>query len=125
MNKGKKIERKYRINIYFICFYFHLSRIIDLFLYSSFHLLLIFAGQCRRGGELRQMVTPVRRFQGLAGNFAAGNASSAGPSNINNSCRSIVARSTTTSARTHNNENRSSSSSLSAAQLAQLNNIPK
>ncbi|EFN72819.1 hypothetical protein EAG_00900 [Camponotus floridanus] len=78
--------------------------------------------QCRRGGELRQMVTPVRRFQGLAGNFAGGNASSAGPSNINNSCRSI-ARSTTTSARTHN-ENRSSSSSLSAAQLAQLNNIP-
>ncbi|XP_029155826.1 uncharacterized protein LOC114928719 [Nylanderia fulva] len=82
--------------------------------------------QCRRGGELRQMVTPVRRFQGLAGNFAAGNASSAGPSNINNSCRSIVARSTTTttsSARIHNNENRSSTS-LSAAQLAQLNNIP-
>lgn len=112
----------------YICFY--------LFLFSSFEsnsllspslqLLLIFTGQCRRGGELRQMVTPVRRFQGLAGNFAAGNASSAGPSNINNSCRNIVARSTTTttSARIHNNENRSSSS-LSAAQLAQLNNIPK
>jgi len=89
-------------------------------------LLLTFADQCRRGGELRQMVTPVHRFQGLAGNLAVGNASPAGPSNVNNSCRSIVTRSTTTSARIHNNENRHhGSSSLSAAQLAQLNNIPK
>ncbi|KAL6258667.1 uncharacterized protein LOC105433391 [Pogonomyrmex barbatus] len=81
--------------------------------------------QCRTVGEFRQMVTPVHRFQGLTGNLAAGNASSAGPSNVNNSCRSIVTRSTTTSARIHNNENRHhGSSSLSAAQLAQLNNIP-
>ncbi|XP_011164013.1 uncharacterized protein LOC105198861 [Solenopsis invicta] len=80
--------------------------------------------QCRRGGELRQMVTPVHRFQGLASNLAAGNASPAGPSNVNNSCRNIVARSAT-SVRIHNNENRHhGSSSLSAAQLAQLNNIP-
>ncbi|XP_077270477.1 uncharacterized protein LOC143901790 [Temnothorax americanus] len=80
--------------------------------------------QCRRGGELRQMVTPVHRFQGLAGNLAAENASPAGPSNVNNSCRSIVNRSTT-SARIHNNENRHhGSGSLSTAQLAQLNNIP-
>nr|XP_012224163.1 PREDICTED: uncharacterized protein LOC105673240 [Linepithema humile]XP_012224164.1 PREDICTED: uncharacterized protein LOC105673240 [Linepithema humile] len=79
----------------------------------------------RRRGELRQMVTPVHRFQGLTGNFTAGNASSAGPSNINNSCRSIVTRPTTTSARIHNNENRhDNSSSLNAAQLVQLNNIP-
>ncbi|XP_011688601.1 PREDICTED: uncharacterized protein LOC105450456 [Wasmannia auropunctata] len=79
--------------------------------------------QCRRGGELRQMVTPVHRFQGPAGNLAAGNAPSAGLSNVNNSCRSIVAR-TATSARIHNNENRAHGSSLSAAQFAQLNNIP-
>ncbi|KAL0117448.1 hypothetical protein PUN28_010349 [Cardiocondyla obscurior] len=78
--------------------------------------------QCRCGGDLRQMVTPVHRFQGLAGNLTTGNASPAGPSNVNNSCRSIVGRSTCT--RIHNENRHHGSSSLSAAQLVQLNNIP-
>ncbi|KYN18302.1 hypothetical protein ALC57_09409 [Trachymyrmex cornetzi] len=79
--------------------------------------------QCRRSGQHRQMVSAVHQFQGLTGNLAVGNASPAGPSNVNTSCRSF-ARSTT-SARIHNNENHHhGSSSLSAIQLAQLNNIP-
>ncbi|XP_036149860.1 uncharacterized protein LOC105838150 isoform X2 [Monomorium pharaonis] len=75
--------------------------------------------QCRRGGELSQMASPVHfrltqvRYHD---NLATRNLSPAGPSNINNPHRGI-ARST---ARIHNNRHHNSSS-LSAAQL---NNIP-
>ncbi|EZA54172.1 uncharacterized protein LOC105280395 isoform X2 [Ooceraea biroi] len=85
------------------------------------------SNRCRRCSERRQMVTSVHRIQGLGGNFATGNASSAGPSN---SRRNVIR--STASVRSHNsnnnnnnNENRHhGSSSLNAAQLAQLNNIP-
>lgn len=72
--------------------------------------------------EFRQSA---HRFQGLAGNFAVGSTSAAGPSNVNNSCGSIVARSFATSARSHNENHRHGSSSLNAAHLAHPNNISK
>ena len=116
----KELTTLYEEKFQYLFFLFFLS----LFYFLSFYLSIIFAGQCRRSGQHRQMVSAVHQFQGLAGNLAAGNASPAGPSNVNNSCRSF-ARSTT-SARIHNNENHHhGSSSLSAIQLAQLNNIPK
>ncbi|XP_020283746.1 uncharacterized protein LOC109854743 [Pseudomyrmex gracilis] len=70
--------------------------------------------------EFRQSA---HRFQGLAGNFAVGSTSAAGPSNVNHSCGSIISRSFATSARSHNENRRHGSTSLNAAHLTHPSNI--